>query len=554
MGSDSATVVSRVTPVTLQGGDCESILGRVSAGTHCSGLVAVSLRSRAFVVCAGLFLALLPAGVGEAAVGSALDPAAAEGALPSAHASVVRRCRAVRVVLKRDGRVVKRKGKPVFRRVRRCKRVPGPGCRFVKVAKRTKSGKVVKRRGKTVHINVERCPPKPVQPKVGAPAPQPAPVPAPASQPGPVPAPASQPGPVPDPPSDLANKALALAQHVPWNINLFTSLHLPGPWDGFYPAGSAMAPGDRPPPSETEAREQLNVYLEGHLADDPRARAAALAIYDGADAKAMVAAPLLRAALAGLTGTLLEPTIDHLLSSGRFAEVRFAPLGPTRVAGVTVPSGGGPATIVFNSRYSGEPFEHLIATMGHEILHDDALVSGPEESVNYALTAMVNMQLLSRSPKLARGGSELARTMNTWMLQFINSRESGSPDSKIYAPTGLGTAPGSDQSTTDLWAYALLPGIGGGDASTPRAAPLESILESVLRAGTAIPATGSFDQATAEVFGSLGDKWLTDVQRAQISVLLQIVTVDEVAAAAGIGAQQVIGELALQPYLDAIGG
>jgi hypothetical protein len=38
-----------------------------------------------------------------------------------------------------------------------------------------------------------------------------------------------------------------------------------------------------------------------------------------------------------------------------------------------------------------------------------------------------------------------------------------------------------------------------------------------------------------------------------ISVLLQLVTVEEIAQATGLGQQQIVDTLGLQPYLDAIG-
>ena len=185
----------------------------------------------------------------------------------------------MRVKLKRGGKVVKRNGKPVYIKVRRCKKVPSPGCRFVKVKKRTKSGKVVKRNGKPVYIKVERCPPKPKPPAPGpppgpgpgpgpgptpgpvpGPGPGPTPGPVPGPGPGPTPGPVPGPGPQPGPADVLANRVLALAQHQPGNINLFTS-KFPNGAIGIYPSGSEMAQAGGQEPTADEVRMQLTTYL-----------------------------------------------------------------------------------------------------------------------------------------------------------------------------------------------------------------------------------------------------------------------------------------------------
>jgi hypothetical protein len=186
----------------------------MSAGPAGAGLTSVSPRSRGWSLLAGLTVALACAAATEAGASASTGIAAADAGSP-ALASVVKRCRTVRVKLKRHGKVVKRNGKPIYRRVRRCKRVPSPGCRFVEVKKRTKSGKVVKRHGKPVYLKVERCPPKPAPPAPAS-APQPAPGPAPGPGSGPTPGPGPAPGPGTPSPEELANRVLVHCLGFSW--------------------------------------------------------------------------------------------------------------------------------------------------------------------------------------------------------------------------------------------------------------------------------------------------------------------------------------------------
>ena len=353
---------------------------------------------------------------------------------------------------------------------------------------------------------------------------------------------------------------LALPQHQPGNINLFTSKFSDGV-DGIYPAGSAMAPEDRPVPTETQARTELTTFLERRFGAGSTAVSEALALYDSDATKALVPEPLLRAAFAGMKGTLLEPTIDHLLTSGRFSTIRLGGVF-ARVIAASTPDAANPGKnlVIFSRVYDGERLEYLIPVIGHELLHDDQSSTGPavtgsEEAINGALTAMTYMQLLSQFPELAQRNTELARYMNDFALTFINSREAGSPNSEIYAPTGIGTAPGSVLSFVDFWTERNTRGRVGGapeGGSSPGPVPLRTILQSILTPGTPIEDPLNFDQATAASFANLNDSWLSDVQRAQLSVLLQLVSVGEIAQATGLTEQQVVDTLGLQPYLSAI--
>ena len=198
----------------------------MSAGLPRSERTSVAARRATCALLAALAAVL--AGPISAHAGPADSTRIAAAAESGRHAiaATEKRCKTVRVKLRRHGKVVKRHGKPVFRRVRRCKKVPGPGCRFVKVKKR-KNGKVVMRRGKPVYIKVERCPPNSGPPAPGS-APGPGPTTGPAPSPGPGPGPAPQAGLA----EELANRVMALDPRVPGNLDLFSSVFQPSGSDG----------------------------------------------------------------------------------------------------------------------------------------------------------------------------------------------------------------------------------------------------------------------------------------------------------------------------------
>ena len=265
-------------------------------------------------------------------------------------------------------------------------------------------------------------------------------------------------------------------------------------------------------------------------------------MFDDPSTKALAPDPMPRAALVGLKGTLMEPALDYFLNGGDFVALWVGPLpAPTVIAGTA--GGGGVKVITINERDASENFRALIPTIGHEILHgDDNQNSAAEETINHALTGMAWMQMLSRFPELAFGSSDVPRVNNTDAMLFVNSRERGSPDSEIYAPSGSGVAPGSPFNAHDLWTLC------GSSGSSPASPTLIKILPSL-----GLPKPAQFNQATAETFESLNDKWLSDVQRVQVAVMLQMISLDDITRVSGLSQKQAIDLLGLQPYLDAIG-
>lgn len=334
----------------------------------------------------------------------------------------------------------------------------------------------------------------------------------------------------------IANKVLKLDPRKPSDINLFTSVYQPGGQQGFYPQGSAMNPASGPTLTEALARSRLKTYLQDQFPNDAAKVNSALTMFDGQKAKSLIPDPQLRAAFVGMKGTLLQPTIDHLLNGGRFNVVRYGGLP----VGAVAASGGG--QIVVSRRYQSEDFRYLIGVMGHEVLHDDDVLANAEEAINNSLTAMTQLKVLSKHPELAYRGTELGRLQNSAALIFLNSREDGSPNSEIYAPTGKGIAPGSPRNAPDMWTYSH------GDATT---SPAPGTLGQITRS-LGLRTTSKFSLATAKTFANLNDNWLSDVGRVQISVLLQMLSVKTVADKANLSRSQVISKLHLRPYLDAI--
>jgi hypothetical protein len=338
----------------------------------------------------------------------------------------------------------------------------------------------------------------------------------------------------------IANKVLKLDPRKPSKINLFTSTFA-NAGQGFYPQGSAMHPASGPDLTEAQARSKLKGYLQAQFPGDSGEVNAALAQFDSQKAKSLIADPTLRAAYVGMRGTLLDPTINYGLNSGKFILMAYNPLPDSaKIAGTT--GGDGSRAVFVNDRYIREDFRYLIGVMGHEVLHDDFSTSPAEEAINNTLSAMTYVQVLSRHPELAYKGTELSRQMNDLALAFLNSHEHGSPNSEVYAPTGKGITPGGPHNVPDIWTL-----LHGDSATSLAPTPLGQIMRSL-----GLPGASKFSLATAKTFANLNDNWLSDVGRVQVEVLLQMLSVKTIADKANLSRSKVISKLHLRPYLDAI--
>jgi hypothetical protein len=361
--------------------------------------------------------------------------------------------------------------------------------------------------------------------------------------------------------TQLANFLLALPQRKPCDVNLFTSKFQPGDWPGLYPEGRPMAPAVDPnhgvPRDEAEVRAQLASFLRKHLGSGARVNAA-LALFGRSDVRARVADPTLRAALVALTGTVAEPVIEWFVSQKALkVDTRFGgvPLGGSASVSGLRPN----LTMLFSRRYAAEHFALLSSTFAHEILHlhGSGQITATEEVIVHAVTAVVHMQLLARHPELATGGTELARQANQEVLLFMNSRTPGSSRSAIIAPGGRGTAPGSTRSRRDLYGHgkewnlfrqqAPLP-----TDSSPTPPPFAKVLRALLATGVAIPRPLNYTKQTALLFSKTNDTWLAPVDRLRVSVLLGLVSVEEIVTYTGVPRARAVSMLQLAPILAAM--
>jgi hypothetical protein len=103
-----------------------------------------------------------------AAIAATLALATTAGAAPTL--KTVSKCTTVKVKQVRHGKVVKRHGRVVYQRVRKCKRVPSASCK-VTWSKQRKHGRVLIRNHNPVYVAKVSCP---TPPPAGAPAPAPA--------------------------------------------------------------------------------------------------------------------------------------------------------------------------------------------------------------------------------------------------------------------------------------------------------------------------------------------------------------------------------------------
>ena len=357
----------------------------------------------------------------------------------------------------------------------------------------------------------------------------------------------------------LANFLLALPQRKPCNLNLFTSKFDPGSWPATYPEGSPMKPAEAVSgsiPDEAAIRAALASFLTVQLAGDTARVNAALAVFDRADAKLKLPDPTLRAALVGLHGTLAEPAIDAYVSSTpSLLATRF---GGTPVSAVATASGAPDGkTIIVSRTYSYEHFALLSAIMAHELLHvHGGAITGTEEVIAHAMTAAIHLQLLARHPQLATGGTQLARQMNDDVMFFLNSRAPGSSKIALVAPKGRGTAPGSPLSRRDLYGHGKRWSAHGAAAAasddTPAPPIFAALLRTLLAPGVSVPSPLTYGRKTVERFSRLNDTWASPVDRLRVSVLLGLVSVDEIVKYTGVSRSKAISRFRLEPILAAM--
>jgi hypothetical protein len=300
---------------------------------------------------------------------------------------------------------------------------------------------------------------------------------------------------------------LAAPPRPPTDPSLFSSNPLFGE-PGIYPQGTTMEPATGPAVTvETavaaldarallEAAAPLGDDVHQARAPDPGPRAGLLAL------SVTVAAPVLDAFVNGATPVDVIG-LGATASPGRIVgPPADAPTdGPHRATGVRV----------VNERYRAEVPPLLAGSLAHDLLWSGPGAGQYEEVVLHALVALVHLQLVARTPALARTGTELARRQNSLAITLLNSRHPGRADLAVKAPDGPGTIPGGapGMQTPDFWS---IPFVGG----PPVAADAPALLEPVLRrvTGAEPPNPLRYDDA-------LGDWWSDHGARGALDLAAQ---------------------------------
>lgn len=279
---------------------------------------------------------------------------------------------------------------------------------------------------------------------------------------------------------------------------------------GLYPDGPHMIPAFGDAPDDEGARA-----LVAQLGDR------ALARYDDVVLRDRVPAPLPRAGLAALAGTVGEVLLDAFLEwRTDVTAVRVgAPASPGRVVG---PAAHGDRSVrLVNARYRAEHPVLLAPSLTHDLLWSGPGAGQYEEVVLHALCALVHVQLLARCPFVADLGTELARRQHSLAITLLNSRHPGSPDISLIAPDGPGTIPGGAESmqTPDFWS---IPFVGGEARAADAPALLGDVLTLLAPAGAPpAPSPARYDEVLGAWLSATGLRGAIDA-RAQYAAAVSL--------------------------------
>ncbi|HEY7281277.1 MAG TPA: hypothetical protein VID47_06740 [Actinomycetota bacterium] len=354
-----------------------------------------------------------------------------------------------------------------------------------------------------------------------------------------------------------AEKVLAMPQHKPADIDLFPSMYfysgvqLTLRTEGTYPRGSAMSPAPPgPKPTLSQVKSQLTSFLKERFGSNQSEINTALATFSSSKAKSLIPDYRLRAAFAALTGTSLQPAIDYYLNNTDFFSL--GPIAFGSLLSLTAISeadhSGGHAQILISARYENEPWQLFVALLGHELQHSQSQVTLADEAITNFELYIEYAEILAKHPKLAYRDTELTRRLNGDVQALLDARHPGSARNVIVAADGLGLFPGSDNMAKDIWSdYTGT--TGGGISSAPPEA--KTVLSSLLP-GIHLPKPLNYDESTAKLFEHLNDTYLPPTTRLRLAVLLQLVTVTQIAHKLGITGAQAISKFKLQPTLKIV--
>lgn len=298
---------------------------------------------------------------------------------------------------------------------------------------------------------------------------------------------------------------------------------------------------DGPGLSEAETRTALRAFLELRFPCDLGRVQEGLAVYGDPVAREKFPDPTLRAALAALTGTLGEPTIEFLLYRTPVTLVNFGIYveagWPSRIAG-NYASPDGTREIVFDRLYRFAPFGAFSALLVHEALHagaDPAADGLPEESVASSVEALVYMQMLLTDPSLARLPDELTRIYNNHLAVVrLNSGPLGTDRLTLFV---LGSAINIDplavEPLTEFHEFYARYGApndpGFRERETEGNWLLQAILERLAEPGETPPTDADFDVNTL-AFVDQNQSILSPAELVVVACILELdVSCDEAA-------------------------
>ncbi len=422
----------------------------------------------------------------------------------------------------RHGHVVRRHGRVVYVRVKKCTTVPSAECKVAWQKKRA-HGHVVIRNHNPVYVAKVSCP--------------------------------SSSGGL----DKQAEKVLALPQHKPADVDLFPSkyfymgvdLSVALKHEGLYPSGSPMAPAPGPKPTASQVKSQLNTFLKERFGSDQSEIDKALATFNSSKAKSLIPDFRLRAAFSALMGTSVQPAISYYLHNTAFFSVGPIAFGATLSLTATAETdhSGGHAQILIPTRYENEPWQLFVPLIGAaELQHSQSQITPADEAITNYEFDIEYAEILAKHPQLAYRDTELTRRSNGGVMEFLNSRHPNSAQNVIIAPDGLGLYPGTTNPFKDMWSNYT--GTTGGGVS-PAPSEAKTVLKSLLP-GVNLPNPLTYDESTAKLFQHMKDPYLPPATRLKLAVLLQLVSVSQVAHKLGITNTQAISRFRLQPILKVV--
>ncbi|WP_303672839.1 hypothetical protein [Vampirovibrio chlorellavorus] len=312
-------------------------------------------------------------------------------------------------------------------------------------------------------------------------------------------------------PSLLKEKAAQAAWNAssltPRNYELFSKVT--------FPFTKPMKPARLIPYTETSIKAQLVPFLNKITKGDKLKNAQALAVFNDPILKKKTNNdPKIRAMLASLQAMGFGAVVNTY-KSNRFSTLKFHPVPFQDATGYSVRfSNETQQQVWLNPRYQGEDWKHLIDTVLHEALHDDAQGGNAEELINTAMGTLLEIKKRLLEPSLITQNTELSRRMNTAALARMASR---GPNGELVLlnsakPTGL--------------PWGSFARLGLFDIKKPqdiKASPGNPLLASLIKTFTGKTVTGipNFDWKTIQLLDQ-NQKYLSYEELVQAAKLLQL--------------------------------